>query len=162
MVMNWIDILSTVAAIGNALMAGVFFAFSTFVIQSLSALAPRQAVAAMQSINKVILRSLFMLLFFGSTIASIGLLLAGIMLENSAIDVYLVTGCLLNLVGVFVVTIVFNVPLNDSLTTVDTNNEDCADEWASYVSGWLPWNHVRTLLALLSSISFVLALNQGG
>lgn len=162
MIMSWIDILGTIAAIGNALMAGVFFAFSSFVIQSLSALPPRQAVAAMQSINKVILRSLFMLLFFGATIVSIGLLLAGIMIENPAINVYLVTGCLLNLVGVFVVTAVFNVPLNDRLKTVDANNEDCADAWTSYVSGWLQWNHVRTVLALLSSIMFVLALNQGG
>ena len=162
MIMNWIDMLSTIAAIGNALMAGVFFAFSAFVIQSLSALPPGQAVAAMQSINKVILHSLFMLLFFGSALVSIGLLLAGIMLENPAMNVYLMIGCLLNLVGVFLVTVVFNVPLNNKLTTVVATNEDSADAWATYVSGWLPWNHVRTVLALLSSITFVLALNQEG
>ena len=157
MMMTWIDILSIAAAIGNGLLAGVFFAFSTFVIQSLSALGPGAAVAAMQSINKVILRSAFMPLFFGSTIAGVGALLLAIV--NSTANAYLVTGCLLNLVGVFVVTVLFNVPLNNKLKAVDAHGEDCGDAWTSYTSGWLPWNHVRTVLPLLSSVAFVLALN---
>jgi hypothetical protein len=57
-----------VAAVGSALIAGLFFAFSTFVMTALFRLPVDQGVAAMQSINKVILGSLFMPVFFGTAV----------------------------------------------------------------------------------------------
>ncbi len=42
-------------ALGSALVAGVFFAFSTFVMKALGRLQPEQGIAAMQSINVTVL-----------------------------------------------------------------------------------------------------------
>ena len=43
--------LSLFAALGCAMMSGVFFAFSTFVMKALARLPAEQGVAAMQAIN---------------------------------------------------------------------------------------------------------------
>ena len=50
MVSQAVSIAVAVATVGSALIAGVFFAFSTFVITALSRLPAEQGVAAMQSI----------------------------------------------------------------------------------------------------------------
>lgn len=44
-------VLKLLAALGCGLIAGVFFAFSTFVMSALARLQPAQGIAAMQSIN---------------------------------------------------------------------------------------------------------------
>jgi uncharacterized membrane protein len=41
------------SALGCGLVAGVFFAFSTFVMNALTRLAPKEGIAAMQSIRLV-------------------------------------------------------------------------------------------------------------
>ena len=58
--------LVSATAIGAALVAGIFYAFSTFVMQALGRLAPREGIAAMQSINVVVINPLFFLAFFGT------------------------------------------------------------------------------------------------
>ena len=45
--------LTMVAALGCRLNAGVFFAFSSFVMKALARLQPAQGIAAMQSINQM-------------------------------------------------------------------------------------------------------------
>src|SRR5262245_56483306 len=56
--------LTVIAALGAALSAGVFFAFSTFVMQALRRLPDEQGLAAMQAINKAAPTPLFMLALF--------------------------------------------------------------------------------------------------
>ncbi len=57
----------TFAAVGAGLMAGVYFAFSGFIMRSFDRLGALQATDAMNAINKVILHSWFMVVFFCST-----------------------------------------------------------------------------------------------
>ena len=57
--------LTLIAALGSGLMAGVFFAFSSFVMTALARLAPAPGIAAMQSINVVVINPLFMAGFLG-------------------------------------------------------------------------------------------------
>ncbi|MFN2445520.1 MAG: hypothetical protein ABR606_08045 [Vicinamibacterales bacterium] len=54
-----LDIVTLVAAIGCALVAGIFFAFSTAVMKALGTLPPAHGIAAMQSINVVIINPWF-------------------------------------------------------------------------------------------------------
>ena len=63
------------SAIGSGLIAGLFFAFSTFIMTAFDRIPQGHGISAMQSINSAILRSLFMPLFFGTALAS--LLIAG-------------------------------------------------------------------------------------
>lgn len=65
------------SAIAFAVMAGVYFSFSSFVMRSLAALPAAQGIASMQSINKVILSSGLMPLFWGTTLAALALAISG-------------------------------------------------------------------------------------
>ena len=55
---------------------------------------------------------------------------------------------------------VFNVPLNNHLETVDPAGlsvADAAREWQAYLSTWTAWNHVRTVACLAATILLVVA-----
>lgn len=69
-------------------------------------------------------------------------------------------GSLLYLLGTIVVTITFNVPLNDALAAVKSESAEGATLWAAYLSRWTAWNHVRTLAALAAAALFTTALLQ--
>jgi uncharacterized membrane protein len=70
---------------------------------------------------------------------------------------YLIIGSLLYLLGTFGVTIAFNVPLNEALARVEPNSHAGADLWASYLTTWTAWNHLRTVAALAAATAFTLA-----
>jgi uncharacterized membrane protein len=57
--------LTFVSALGSGLIAGFLFAFSICVMQALAALPPAQGIAAMQSINVVVINRWFLAPFFG-------------------------------------------------------------------------------------------------
>ena len=101
-------------AIGCALMAGVYLTFSSFVMRSLDALPEPGAVAAMQSINREILSSGFMPLFFGTSLASLALGAWGVAHWGDAGTRALAAGGLVYVLGMFVCTAAFNVPLNEA------------------------------------------------
>ncbi|UUZ79344.1 hypothetical protein LJK88_29775 [Paenibacillus sp. P26] len=58
------------SALGSGLTAGLFFAFSAFVMNALSRIPPEQGIAAMQSINIAVLNPWFGVVFFGTTLTS--------------------------------------------------------------------------------------------
>jgi uncharacterized membrane protein len=59
-------VLTFLSALGSGLIAGVFFAFSAFVMTALGRLPPDQGMAAMQSINVAVLNPWFFAAFFGT------------------------------------------------------------------------------------------------
>src|SRR6267142_4644860 len=56
-------VLTLLTALGCALMAGVFFAFSAFVMKALARLPPAQGVKAMQAINVAAVKPHFLTVF---------------------------------------------------------------------------------------------------
>ena len=142
-----------VTAVGSALIAGVFFAFSTFVMTALSRLPVEQGVAAMQSVNKVILGSLFMPVFLGTAACCVMLVLAWLLHWGGVDAIGILIGSALYLIGTFIVTMVCNVPLNNELASADRAGAAAAETWARYVRRWTLWNHVRTGAALAAAIA---------
>jgi uncharacterized membrane protein len=61
--MVWLLVLTCLAALGSSLIAGVFFAFSAFVMTALGRLPPHQGIAAMQSINIAVINPWFFAAF---------------------------------------------------------------------------------------------------
>ena len=145
------------AAIGCALMAGIYFAFSTFVMASFARIETAAGIAAMQSINDVILGSAFMPLFFGTSLASVGLAaFAALNPPNLSMIATLSAGTLY-FSGMFLCTILFNVPLNNKLKDADPYSATGAAVWDLYLHGWTRWNHIRTIASTVSSILFFIA-----
>lgn len=140
-----------VAALGCGLNAGVFFAFSTFVMPALARLQPPQGITAMQSINITAINPLFMLALLGTAFVCLFLAISVLFKWQQPSAFYLLAGSLLYLVGAIAVTIVFNVPLNEALAKVSPDSIEGANLWAKYLTQWTLWNHVRTIAALAAA-----------
>lgn len=155
---DWLTILIALAAIASGLIAGVFFAFSTFVMRALARLPADQAIAAMQSINVEVLKSSFMAAFFGT--AALGMLLgvaAAVRWGEPGMPAVFAGG-VLYLAGVLLVTLRGNVPLNIALAAVEAGSPAGAETWSRYLVSWGRWNRVRTLAAALACVAFISAL----
>jgi uncharacterized membrane protein len=144
-------------AIGAALVSGIFYAFSTFVMQAFARLIPREGIAAMQSINVVVINPLFFLAFFGTGLLCVATIVASLLSETAVSLVPALTGGLLYIVGCIGVTIVGNVPLNERLAKVDPDDAEAESLWNLYLSRWTLWNHVRTAASLAAAALLVIA-----
>ncbi|BBD63020.1 hypothetical protein NIES2109_58700 (plasmid) [Nostoc sp. HK-01] len=152
-------ILKLFAVLGCGLMAGVFFAFSTFVMKALERIEPAQGIKSMQSINITVINPLFMGVFLGTGAVCVFILVCLFLGWYRLNWLYLLVGSLLYLVGTLGVTIVFNVPLNEALAVVKPDSTDGIQLWSSYLRDWTFWNHIRAAAALSASALFTLALH---
>lgn len=150
--------LTFITAIGSGLAAGVFFAFSTFVMAGLARLPPAQGIAAMQSINVTAISPLFMVLLFGTGLLCLVLIVLSLTRWSAPGSAWLLIGGVLYVAGALLITMAFNVPLNDALATADPTSTEGAALWARYLSEWTAWNHVRTIVPTLASVALVMAL----
>jgi uncharacterized membrane protein len=121
------------AALGSGLMAGLFFAFSTAVMPALGSLPEEQGIAAMQKINAAILNPLFLLLFFGTAVASIIGIIASLVGWYAPRALWLLIGSFSYPLGSFLVTILFNVPLNKALTRLPAESAGTLELWTKYL-----------------------------
>jgi uncharacterized membrane protein len=149
--------LTIATAIGSGLMGGFFFAFSICVMGALRRLPAAQGIAAMQSINVVVLNPVFFAAFFGTAVACLFLVVTAWTNWHTPNSHLIMAGSLLYLAGSIVVTIVFNVPLNEALKAVDANSAEGQRMWSRYLAEWVPWNHVRTVTCLASAILLTVA-----
>jgi uncharacterized membrane protein len=150
-------VLKFVTALGCGLIAGVFFAFSTFVMSALARLKPNQGIAAMQSINITVINPWFMTAFLGTALACIILTISSLLKWHQPNTIYLLVGSILYVIGTFGVTMIFNVPLNNALAIASPDSIDGANLWSKYLSEWTFWNHVRTTAAFAAATLFTIA-----
>jgi uncharacterized membrane protein len=134
--------------LGSGLAAGVFFAFSAFVMPALDRLPAARSITAMQSINKLAVTPPLMIVLFGTALAAVALALWAVTSWGQRPAPWLLAGAALYVIGVIVVTIAGNVPLNNALATVLPEGTGAAARWSSYYGHWLVWNHVRAAAAL--------------
>jgi len=149
--------LTLLSALGCGLIAGAFFAFSTFVMQALGRLPPPQGIAAMQSINIVVINPWFLGVFLGTAVVCVLLAVSALLIWSEPAAIYLLVGSVLYFAGTFLVTMVFNVPLNKALAVADPASAEGANLWSKYLVSWTAWNHLRAGAALIAMASFILA-----
>ena len=140
------------AALSSGLMAGVYFAFSGFIMRAFDNINPAQSIAAMNSINETILRSAFMPLFFGSSLTSVFLIISGIFYWGEAGAGLTVLAGTVYFVGMFICTVVFNVPLNKQLERIKPEDANSQQYWSHYLRTWTHWNHLRMTSSLVSCV----------
>jgi uncharacterized membrane protein len=146
------------AVCGCGLMAGLFFVFSVAIMKALGTLPPEKGMTAMQSINVAILNPVFMLVFMGTAALCAATFVLALLHWQSPGARHLLAGSLLYLIGGLLVTVVANVPMNDALAAARPGTPEAARLWASYLTGWTLWNHVRTVACLGATASYALAL----
>jgi uncharacterized membrane protein len=152
-----LDTLPLLVCLGAAIVAGVFFAFSNFVMKALAQLPASQGIGAMQRINVVVLNPLFLGVFVGTAVLSGICILAGFFPWGQPRSLLLLLAGVCYLVGSFGVTAGFNVPRNERLARMDGQSDEAAAYWPVYLREWLRWNHVRTVASLLCAAGAAIA-----
>lgn len=147
---------SAFTVIATALVAGVFLAFSDFVMKGLNAATPAGGMEAMQVINRKVYGSVFLVLLLGLAPVTAGLAAYAYHFVASDAALWITSGAGLYIVGVVLVTMVCNVPMNKELDTLDIATADGTAYWMEYGADWTGWNHVRTLCSAASALCFLI------
>jgi uncharacterized membrane protein len=146
-----INVLTFVAVIGSGLAAGVFFAFSSFVMPGLRRLPAPQGIRAMQAINVTAVRPPFMIDLVGTAVLCAVLAVLGVINLGHPYGPWLLTGGLVYIAGSIGLTRAFHIPRNDALDALDPDAPASADHWNRYQREWNAGNHVRGLLCAVAT-----------
>ena len=147
-----------VSCVGSGMMAGLFASFSTFMMKALGSLERSEGVRAMQAINRLIVRPSFLLVFMGTAASSV--VSACVAYDDVGSWRYIGLSAGLYVVGCLLSTILFNVPLNDKLESVDSHGDEELALWDTYLVRWTRWNHVRSVATVLSTALLAYALSE--
>ena len=101
------------SVLAYALVAGVFLAFSDFIMRSLAITSG--GAEAMQAINREVFRWIFMTLFLGMAAGSVAIAVYSWISFDGLAGVLVLAAALVYLVFCFGVTVVLNVPMNEAL-----------------------------------------------
>lgn len=153
-----VSLSTLVAALGAGLVAGTFFAFSTFIMPALSRLAPAEGVAAMQSINVTVFSRVFMSVFLGTAALALALAVSALAAWHRPGSALQIGGALAYLVGSLGVTVAANVPRNEAIARLAPPSTEAIAMWPRYVAEWTTYNHARALAALASAALLIAAL----
>ncbi len=154
---DWMTGGLVIAAIATGLVAGVFLSFSDFVMRSLAAAEDVAGIEAMQMINRIVYRSIFMVLLMGMVPVSAAISALGLWLAPGAAAKWMIVGGVVYVLGVFLVTAICNVPMNKRLDGLAHRGAEAAGYWPDYVRNWSLWNHVRTASSVIASAAFLMA-----
>lgn len=146
------------AALGSAVVGGIFYGFSAITMPGLERLPEAQGVAAMQQINVAAPRPPLMLVMGGTALASLVVAAWAVATWSEPHAKWLVAGAVLYLAGAIAVTGRQNVPLNDALDAVDPESATAATEWGHFLDKWTTWNHVRGAASVAAGAAFAIAL----
>jgi uncharacterized membrane protein len=154
-------VLTAIAAIGSAAVGGMFYVFSTFVMRGLDRTDPVNAITAMRGINaEAQANAPFLLVFLGSALLALVVgVIAAVQLRQPGSG-YLLAGAIFGIIAA-IVTMAFNVPLNNHLDAVNPaglSAADAAHEWRDYLGPWTAWNHVRSLSGFVGAALLLIGL----
>jgi uncharacterized membrane protein len=144
-------VLTLVTALGAGLVAGAFFAFSTFIMAALGRIPGPEGIRAMQAINVTVINPWFMTALFGTGAACLAVVVAALVEWDGSYGPYLVAAGALYVFGCIVVTMAFNVPRNNALARATPESAEAAAVWKRYLVEWTAWNSVRTAASLAAA-----------
>ncbi len=140
------------ATITTGLMAGLFYAYAYSVMPGLGRTDDRTFVSTMQALNQAIVNGWFFSIFFGALVLTA---LAGALQlrgDGQGVLTWIAVAFVLYVVAL-IVTIGFNVPLNDQLAAAGEPDRiaDLAAVREQFEASWVRWNIVR---AVTSTVAF--------
>jgi uncharacterized membrane protein len=152
--------LTIMALVGSALIAGVFFAFSNFIMKAFAERPAPEGMAAMQAINVTVINPAFLGAFMGTAglCVVLGVL---VILGHSGGNGWILAGALCYFFGTFGVTVVGNIPLNNALAEAQPHSAEGRELWARYLERWTRFNTLRTVAALAATACLLAAVAYG-
>ena len=154
-------VLTSLAALTSAAAGGMMYVFSTFVMRGLDRTGAIDAITAMRGINaEANANPVFLLGYFGATILALVVGVIAVVQLNQPGSWWVLIGAIFGIVGVMI-TVIFNVPLNNRLDTVNPDGlsmADAARDWQAYFSTWTAWNHARTVTSFVGAALMLVGL----
>ena len=140
----------------TGLMAGIFFTWSNAVKPGIGKLNDIDYLSALQSMNRVILNSLFLIVFIGTIISVALVLVFHFHFYPKNIFWLLILIVIIYLVGVFSVTVFGNIPLNEILDKRNLSVMNPNDLSLLRDSIENRWNNFNLIRSISSALSFLL------
>jgi uncharacterized membrane protein len=147
-------ILTSLAVIASAAAGGMMYVFSTFVMQGLDRTGPLAAITAMRGMNAEANASApFLLAYLGAAVLAFVVGIIAVVQLRRRGRWWVLVGAVFGVLAA-IITMAFNVPLNDHLDGVDPQGLStgaAAREWLAYYQPWTAWNHVRAVTAFVAA-----------
>jgi uncharacterized membrane protein len=146
-----------------SLVAGLLFGFAIVVMPGIAKLTDKEYLLAFKHMDGIIQNNqpLFILVWAGSIISVIVTLVLGVMNLNGT-QIYLLSAAsVLYLLGVQLPTFRFNIPLNNSLQSLDIKALKETESTlfrSDFEAPWNRWNRFRTVNAIIAVSMFLLVL----
>ncbi len=109
----------------------------------------------MQNINVAVYRSIFMVVFISLVPLSIATTIWSIVTVGWSGSLFVGVGTLLYVFGMFIMTGMGNVPLNESLKQVDTSHQEVVGAWKNYYKRWTRLNTLRCIFGIAAGVSWI-------
>lgn len=149
-------IILIIAILLTGLMAGIFFTWSNAVKPGIGKLNNLEYLKALQSMNRVILNNTFKIIFIGAIIAVALVPIFYFNLYPKNIFWLFTSAFIIYWIGVFGVTVLGNIPLNELLDK--TNLENISSEEAKVLRTIIEvkWNNLNIIRSISSGLSFII------
>ncbi|MEL6367562.1 MAG: anthrone oxygenase family protein [Pseudomonadota bacterium] len=142
-------------ALWSAVIAGVFSAFSEFIMSALIRANPASGIESMQQINITVLRTQFVAGLLLIPPLSIGLAVYAWDMLSGWTRMSIALAPLAFVLAVFLVTLLGNVPMNQRLARMTPDNTDAHTYWRRYRIVWTRFNHVRVLGSVVTAVLYL-------
>jgi uncharacterized membrane protein len=139
----------------------MMYVFSTFVMRGLDRTGPVEAITAMRGMNaEANANPAFLLAYLGASVVALAVGVIAVIQLRQPGSVWVLVGAVFAMLAA-IITIAFNVPLNNHLDTVNPDGlsvADAAREWQAYMSTWTAWNHVRAVTSFVGAALLLVGL----
>jgi uncharacterized membrane protein len=153
------NLLNFLTLLFSGLIAGLLYGYSCSVNPGLQSLANGEYIKAMQSVNLAIQNPYFLLAFTGLLLlfpVSTYLMLR--QQHTSAAFYLLLAATIIYFIGVFIITLFCNVPLNEQLAKFPASSASATEISAMRQTFEKPWNSYHTIRTIAAVISFGLTI----
>ena len=142
------------------LVSGLLFGFAVVVMPGVAKLSDRDFLLAFKHMDGIIQNNqpLFMLVWVGSILSVLVSVILGTMDLSGQEAVLLWIGCGWYLLGVQLPTIVFNIPLNNTIQALEIdklNESELTNSRVNFEVKWNRWNKIRTANGILAVSVFL-------
>ncbi len=144
----------------TGLTAGLCFTWTNAVTPGIGQLEDLNFLQSFQQMNRVILNTTFMIVFFGPFFCNTVLIYLKFQNPDKTFWIF-VTAALLFILGVAFVTVFKNVPLNEMLDKTDlsvTSAEELKALRQKFEQPWKQWHMVRTISSIASFVLLLIGL----
>lgn len=151
-----IVLLCLAAGLTSAIVAGIFQTFSDFIMRALLAARPAAGIESMQQINRKILSTVSVAMMLVLAPLSLAFAIYAVVAPVGAAQPWIIAGAAFYIVGVLLVTMAGNVPMNNRLDRLDAESVQGAAYWQIYGRRWTRLNHIRTAASIAAAACFLI------